>query len=134
MRLEYLYPYLAPSGITNTPTVAVTVNRDDVNRIATECVLAIDSDATGVFCVDLRENGDGIPCPTEINAGRFFTTSFFFTRAGINMPYYYVKLAYSESIPKLPRYNALPEGLYWIRHIDAPTLLMEDGQWRSTSI
>lgn len=134
VRVEYLYPYLAPSGITNTPTVAVTINRDDVNRIATECVLAIDSKATGVFCVDLRENKNGVPCPTEINAGRFFTTSFFFARAGINMPYYYVKLAYGEKIPELPKYNALPEGLHWIRHIDAPTILRKEGQWRSTAI
>lgn len=134
VRVEYLYPYLAPSGITNTPTVAVTITRDDVNRIATECVLAIDSKATGVFCVDLRENKKGVPCPTEINAGRFFTTSFFFARAGINMPYYYVKLAYGEKIPDLPKYNALPEGLYWIRHIDAPTILRKEGQWRSVAI
>ena len=134
VRLEYLYPYLAPSGITNTPTVAVTVNRDDINRIATECVLAIDPRATGIFCVDLRENENGIPCPTEINAGRFFTTSFFFARAGINMPYYYVKSAYGETIPNLPKYNALPAGLYWIRHMDAPTILRKEGQWRSIAI
>lgn len=134
VRLEYLYPYLAPSGITNTPTVAVTVNRDDINRIATECVLAIDPRATGIFCVDLRENENGIPCPTEINAGRFFTTSFFFARAGINMPYYYVKSAYDETIPNLPKYNALSAGLYWIRHIDAPTILRKEGQWRSIAI
>jgi len=130
-RLEYLYPYLSASGVTNTPTVAVTINRDDVNRIATECVLAVDPHATGIFCVDLRENKDGVPCPTEINAGRFFTTSFFFTRAGVNMPYYYVKLAYGEELPRLPRYNALPEGLYWIRHIDAPAILRRNGEWKS---
>ena len=133
-RLEYLYPYLAPSGITNTPVVAVTINRDDVNEIATECVLSIDENATGIFCVDLREDKDGVPNPTEINAGRFFTTSFFFTRAGINMPYYYVKLAYKERIPKLPKYNALPKGLYWIRHIDAPAVLREEGQWKGIRI
>jgi len=134
VRLEYLYPYLAPSGITNTPTVAATINRDDVNRIATECILRIDPRATGVFCVDLRENKNGVPCPTEINAGRFFTTSFFFAQAGINMPYHYVKLAYGEAIPDLPKYNALPAGLYWIRHIDAPTILRKEGQWRSMAI
>jgi carbamoyl-phosphate synthase large subunit len=131
-RLEYLYPQLAPSGITNTPVVSVTINRKGINDVATNCVLAIDKRANGIFCVDLREDKNGIPCPTEINAGRFFTTSYFFTRAGINMPYYYVKLAYGEEIPDLPKYNALPEGLYWIRHMDAMGVLRRDGQWKST--
>ncbi|MFX1343483.1 MAG: hypothetical protein ACFFBC_01015 [Promethearchaeota archaeon] len=133
-RLEYLYPYLAPSGTTNTPVVAVTIHRDDVNDIASRCVKVIDEKATGIFCVDLKENKDGIPCPTEINAGRFFTTSFFFTKAGVNMPYYYIKLAFDEEIPTLPKYNAIPKNLYWIRHIDAPAILKKGGEWRSIKI
>ncbi len=133
-RLEYIYPYLAPSGTTNTPVVAVTIHRDDVNKIATECVKSIDKNATGIFCIDLKENSDGVPCPTEINAGRFFTTSYFFTKAGINMPYYYVKLAFNEPIPNLAKYNAIPEGLYWIRHIDAPAVLKREGDWRCLRI
>jgi len=48
-RLEYLYPSLAPSGITNTPVVAVTINRDDINSIASDAVKAIDDNATGIF-------------------------------------------------------------------------------------
>lgn len=129
-RIEYIYPHLSPSGITGTPSVAVTINRDDVNEIATSCVLAIDSNATGIFCVDLKENKEGIPCPTEINAGRFFTTSFFFSYAGINMPYYYVKLAYNEKIPELPKYNALPSGLYWIRHMDSGPILLKHNEMK----
>jgi carbamoyl-phosphate synthase large subunit len=129
-RIEYIYPQLAPSGITGTPSVAVTIHRDDVNKIATECVLAIDPNATGIFCVDLKENKNGVPCPTEINAGRFFTTSFFFSHAGINMPYYYVKLAYKEKIPELPKYNALPAGLYWIRHMDSGPILLNESEFK----
>ena len=133
-RLEYIYPYLAPSGVTGTPAVAVTIHREDVNEMATKAVLAIDKEATGVFCVDLKENSEGVPVPTEINAGRFFTTSFFFTKAGINMPYIYVKLAYREKIPEVKKYNALPEGLYWIRHMDSGPLLIREGEWRSKKI
>ncbi len=125
-RIEYIYPHLAPSGITGTPGVAVTVSREDINKIATDTVLAIDKEATGIFCVDMKENESGQPVATEINVGRFFTTSYFFTKAGINMPYYYVKLAYKESIPELPKYNAIPAGIYWIRHIDAGYKLVKN--------
>ena len=133
-RLEYLYPYLAPSGVTNTPVVAVTINRDDINNVATEAVTSIDKNANGIFCVDMKEDPEGIFRPTEINVGRFFTTSYFFTKAGINMPYYYVKLAYNEEIPKFPKYNILPEGLYWIRHIDSPAVLVKEGEWSHTKL
>ncbi len=129
-RLEYIYPYLAPSGRTGTPVVAVTVHREDLNRVATACVRAIAPRASGIFCVDLREDEEGNIFPTEVNAGRFFTTSFFFTKAGINMPYYYVKLGLGEEIPDLPRYNSVPAGLYWIRHIDCPAVLVKEDEFR----
>jgi carbamoyl-phosphate synthase large subunit len=119
-RLEYIYPHLAPSGITGTPAVQRTIHDERVNKIGT---------------VDLKENSEGTPCATEINAGRMFTTSYFFSFASrmlrgdyyANLPYLYVKLAYKEAVPKLPKYNVLPENVYWIRHIDAPARLVKDG-------
>lgn len=130
-RLEYLYPSLAPSGVTNTPVVAVTINDEQVNEIAYKAIKSIDTHASGIFCVDLKEDEKGIVRPTEINVGRFFTTSYFFTKAGVNMPYYYTKLALDEEIPTLPKFNALPKGLYWIRHIDGPAVLINEGDWKN---
>lgn len=126
-RVEYLYPSLAPSGVTNTPVVARTIHRDDVNEMAVRAVRCIDPKATGVFCVDLRENKHGSPIPTEINCGRFFTTSYFFTEAGVNMPYYYVQMAFGEKLPPLQRFDAIPADWYWCRHIDCPGVLVKDG-------
>ena len=135
-RLEYIYPHLAPSGITGTPAVQRTIHDENVNRIATEAVLAIDPNFNGIACVDLKENAEGVPCVTEINATRMFTTSYFFSYASkilrgdynANIPYLYVKLAFKESIPEMPKYNILPENIYWIRHIDAPAKLVKDGR------
>lgn len=131
-RIEYIYPYLAPSGVTGTPIVARTIHDDNVNKMATEAVLSIDSNATGVFCVDLKEDKLGKVCPTEINAGRFFTTSYFFSFASkkfnlplANMPYVLIKLAFNETIPKGSKYNILPKDLYWIRHIDCSEHLVQ---------
>jgi len=135
-RVEYIYPHLAPSGITGTPAVQRTIHDEKVNKIATEAVLAVDPNFEGIACVDLKENDEGTPCATEINAGRMFTTSFFFSYASktlynnysANIPYLYVKLAYRENIPNIPKYNVLPEGLYWIRHMDAPARLVRNGK------
>lgn len=125
-RIEYIYPQLAPSGVTNTPVIAKTINDGHINEIAQRAVLAIDAYATGIFCVDIKEDKHGNPIPTEINCGRFFTTSYFFTKAGINMPYYYIKLGFGEKIPSLPKVNAVPKNWYWCRHIDCPPVLIKD--------
>jgi carbamoyl-phosphate synthase large subunit len=135
-RIEYIYPNLAPSGVTGTPAVQRTIHDDAVNEIGTKAVLAIDPKFNGIACVDLKEDKNGTPCVTEINAGRMFTTSFFFSYASkilrrdyyANIPYLYVKLAFEEEIPNIPKYNILPENVYWIRHIDAPAKLVKDGK------
>jgi len=135
-RLQYIYPYLAPSGITGTPTVQRTIKDETVNKTGTEAVLSIDPNFNGIACVDLKENDEGVPCVTEINAGRMFTTSFFFSYASKilrkdfygNIPYLYVKLAFKETIPNMPKYNILPTNIYWIRHVDAPARLVKNGK------
>jgi carbamoyl-phosphate synthase large subunit len=145
-RLEYIYPYLAPSGVTGTPSVQRTIHDSEVNKIGKEAVLAVDSKYNGIACVDLKENAEGTPCPTEINAGRMFTTSYFFSYAGTklydecgmpvewfsNIPYLYIKLAYKESIPQLSKFNILPKNLYWVRHMDSPARLIRNGQVMGT--
>lgn len=130
-RLEYIYPYLAPSGVTGTPSVQRTINDEAVNWIAKSSVLAIDKKPDGIFCVDLKETEHGDPIPTEINAGRFFTTSFFFSNAGhylnvdrANMPYMYLLLGLDKEFPKGSAFNILPEYLYWIRHMDCPARMV----------
>ncbi len=124
-RLEYIYPHLAPSGRTGTPTVAVTISDAEVNRVATEAVRSIDDEPHGLYCVDLREDSDGVPRPTEINAGRLFTTAHFYTAAGVNIPDLCVRLATGTAIEdRPPPYDPLPAGLFWIRHIDCPARLM----------
>ena len=96
-RVEYIYPNLAPSGITGTPTVQRTLNEKKINEASEIAVKLIDKKPHGVYSVDLKENKNGVPVPTEINCGRFFTTSYFFAYAGqmfkiprANMPYMYV--------------------------------------------
>jgi len=124
-RLAYVFGARMPSGQSSSPTIARTCHSEAVNRIGTQGIRAIDPVPNGIYCVDLKEDKNGVPCITEINAGRFFTTSIFFSTAGSNMPYYYLLSAYGEDLPKLPQYNALPEDLYWIRNIDLGDKLVE---------
>lgn len=135
-RVEYLFGHLFPSGQSSSPSIAKTVHRDDVNELATKAIKTLDKDATGIFCVDIKEDYKGRPCLTEINAGRFFTTSINFSVSGLNMPYYYVLmgLGLHDKLPDLPKYNGIPEGWYWIRMIDMGYKLVKGEKWSSKKV
>jgi hypothetical protein len=117
-RVEYLMGNLFPSGQSSSPSVARSVHNDSVNAIATEAILRVDDKASGIFCVDMKENKFGTPMVTEINAGRFFTTSNFFATYGSNMPDTYIKMGLGFDTPNLPQYNAIEPGIMWVRGVD----------------
>jgi carbamoyl-phosphate synthase large subunit len=116
-RLEWLYPHLSPSGRTGTPTVAVTVHDERVNETAKRAVEAVDSEPNGVYGVDLREDRAGVPRPTEINAGRFPTTSPLYHELGPNLVDLYVRLGAGEAFEPWGD-DIYPAGIQLLRHID----------------
>jgi carbamoyl-phosphate synthase large subunit len=123
-RLEYIYPNLAPSGRTGTPTIARTVHDHELNTTAFNTVVAIDPKPHGFYSVDLREDKDGIARPTEVNAGRCFTTSYLSTAAGVNFMDLWCCLIQGET-PYVEAVNSIPADLVWMRHIDCPELLLD---------
>jgi predicted ATP-grasp superfamily ATP-dependent carboligase len=132
-RLEYIFGNLTPSGQSSSPSVAKTVNRDDIDEIAQASIKAVSDKPHGVFCVDMKEGADGVPKVTEINVGRFFTTSNFFAHAGLNMPAMYIELALTGELKNHPKQlQALADDLYWVRMIDMGFKLVEGSKWSST--
>ena len=114
----------APSGVTGVTGTGVTVSDPALDEIAQKAILAIDRAPHGIWSVDLTYDVRGVPNPTEINIGRFFTTHYFFTKAGLNMPLILLKLAFGEEVPPLPRrINPLPHGLAWVRGMDIEPVL-----------
>lgn len=123
-RLYWEFASRAPSGVTGVTGTGVTVSDPEVDRVAEAAVSAVDAHPNGIFSVDLTYDEEKVPNPTEINIGRFFTTHYFFTAAGLNMPYLYVRAAFGEPLPEIPRrMNPLPEGLLWIRGMDREPVL-----------
>lgn len=125
-RLEYLYPHLTPEGLTGTPTRARIVHDDRVNAVAEDAVGIIDERPHGIYSVDMKEDADGHPRPTEINAGRGFTTFGLWSLYGPNFLDLVVRLAKDgrnwwivrPDLDEPRTRNALPNGLTLSRHID----------------
>ena len=123
-RLYWEFANRTLSGVTGITGTGVTISDIQVDEIAQKSILAVDPKPHGIFGVDLTCDQRGIPNPTEINIGRFFTTHLFFTRAGLNMPYILVKLAFDEPLPYVPRrLNPLTPGLAWVRGMDTEPVL-----------
>ena len=133
-RLEWVQSGLSPSGVTGTTAIQKTVHNNRVNKIAIDTVKTLDSKPNGIYVVDTKENKSGIPCVTEVNPGRFFTTSLFFSTIGINMPLIFVKLAYEEVIPKVSSTNSTPAEIYWVRIPDGGPVMIKDNKWTFTEI
>lgn len=125
-RLYWEFGNRAVSGVTGLTGTGVTVADPQLDELGLRAVAAVDPHPTGIFGVDFTYDDAGVPNPTEINIGRFFTTHLFFTRAGLNLPYLFVKLAFDEPFP-LParRFNPLPSGLAWVRGLDFLPLLTD---------
>lgn len=112
------------SGVTGITGVGETCSDAVVDQVALDTIHSIDPKPHGIFGVDLTYDNDGWPNPTEINIGRFFTTHYFFTKAGLNMPEIYSNIALDGVFPTLDKkINPLPDGLLWIRGMDVEPVL-----------
>ena len=128
-RLYWELGKTSPSGISGATGAGMTISDPKLDEIAIASIKSIDSNPNGIFSVDLTYDFSGIPNPTEINIGRFFTTHEFFTQAGLNMPEILIRLSYNEPLPQLAkRINPLENGLIWIRGIDFLPFLVRDSK------
>ena len=123
-RLYWEFGNRSVSGVTGITGTGITVSDKRLDSLAQRAIFAIDKEPNGIYGVDLTYDKQGVPNPTEINIGRFFTTHQFFTEAGLNMPYIYLRLAFGESIPKFKKkINPLPDDLAWVRGMDTEPVL-----------
>jgi len=139
-RLEYPFKHVSPSGITGTPSVARTVHDQRINKLGERAVKTIAKRPEGAFSVDIKEDSEGRPCVTEVDAGKFHTTMPLWGYAAhmhLGLPWYsnladlYVRLGTGEAPPSgIPRHDIFPAGYYMIRNIDSGVLLWREDGWK----
>lgn len=137
-RLHYLFGALMPSGSSSTPRVARLIDNPAINEVCEATVRAVDPRATGLFCIDLKEDRNGRPCVTEINIGRFFMITPLFDAVGRhNMADLYLRLALGERPEIAPgeRFGDIgPEETYLVREIDNEPEVLTAAEIRSRYI
>jgi carbamoylphosphate synthase large subunit len=126
-RLAYFGVDNIPSGVTSLSSLAKTVVAPAVVEVACRAVRAVAPGASGAFSVDLKEDSDGRPHVTEINAGRLFMAMTAFDRVlKHNTALTYVRLALGERLELHEEYDAV-DGYYMSRDLDTePYVLHAD--------
>jgi carbamoyl-phosphate synthase large subunit len=115
---ERLAPFGGPLGASSVAALAKTVNEPRVAAVCAAAIRAVDRLASGVYCFDVREDAQGVPCVTEINAGRFSMSTNLYDLVGKhNMAATYVRLALGKRSNVRGEYDAA-EGYYMVRNLD----------------
>jgi carbamoyl-phosphate synthase large subunit len=122
-RLHWANSRGSASGVSGATGVGETYQSTELDSIAYAAVQSIDRKPHGIYGVDCALDKKGVPNPTEINIGRFFTTIQFFAELGLNLPDLYCQLAF-EYTPNRALLNPLKPGWRWIRSMDKEPVLV----------
>ena len=128
-RLEYFMGRLVVSGISGNISRGRLVDEAAVRAVAEEAVRRISArvqePAHGLFTVDLREAGDGVPKVTEINVRHTAATSAL-AEGGANMTEAQVLTALGRRDEIGEVVTTLPQERVILRDIDGPPLLVAE--------
>lgn len=118
-RLYWEFSYLNLSGVTGITGAQITKKNQEIDRISEEVIRKSYSKPHGIISVDYTFDKNNIPNPTEIQASRFFTSTYFMATLGLNFPDLLVKIALDIEIPKFhTKYSPLEENWIWIKFVD----------------
>lgn len=132
-RQSWVHGNRAPSGITGVTGVGELFSDEELDKICIKSVNAVSSRPHGLYGVDLAYDSEGIPNPTEINIGRFFTTIEFFTSLGLNFPAIYKNIFLYNQFPDLEnKFSPLENNYLWIRNMDTRPKLVKKSELNST--
>jgi len=126
-RLSYLTSGTQAGPVSSVPALTKTVREPEIAALCARVIRALDPRASGVFGVDLRQDADGVARVTEINAGRFSSTTNLLDLTGKhNMTAVYLQAALGERVDLRDEYD-VAEYHYLLRDIDAvPRILREE--------
>ncbi|MBI2010382.1 MAG: hypothetical protein HYS86_04390 [Candidatus Chisholmbacteria bacterium] len=138
-RLRYHLTSDSATSLGVGTSVIRTTGRKEVGRIGRAAVAALDPEPDGIYAVDMTENKRGTPCVTEINAGRFVTTStMLLEKANCFFPWYAIQIFRGKPITLKKRFNPIKPNLYLVGgRIADPVLVTEKEvkipSWQSIS-
>lgn len=117
-RLSYFGGQARASGVASVAGLGKMVSAPQVAEVCERAIRALAPDVSGAFSIDLKESEAGVPCVTEINAGRFLSGTTIFDLTGRhNMALAYVRLGLGLPLEVERPYDVV-EDYYIVRDLD----------------
>jgi glutathione synthase/RimK-type ligase-like ATP-grasp enzyme len=117
-RLAYHVSGTSVSGVSSSASLAKMISDPGLLRLCVSAIRAVDTTASGMFFVDLKEDGHETARITEINAGRFANVPTIHDAVGPgNMALAYVQVALNE-MHRFRRAPVAKEAQYVLRGLD----------------
>jgi len=137
-KLSYFGGESQPSGTSSLSSLAKTIIDDRLVDTSKQAIRALSPTASGAFSIDLKEDSEGIPCITEINAGRFFIGMTAFDHvSNHNTASVFVDVALDTPVDVPEAYVTVPDH-YIVRDLDmlpgvfsADALFIAINPWRA---
>lgn len=134
-RIYWEFGYLNLSGVTGITGAQMTKRDKFIDELSERIIRNSIKMPHGIIAIDYTYDKDGIPNPTEIQASRFYTSTFFMASLGLNFPDILVKAALGIKIPEfINKYSPLEEGWVWIKFVDCLPKLVHKKEIESLGV
>jgi len=123
-RLYWEYANRAPSGVTGISGGQKAICDKGLHELSVKTVKCFADKPHGIIGIDFVLDHKGIPNPTEIQASRFYTSTYFLAQAGLNLPKILLELVLEQKLPEnYPIIDQIKEAPLWIKMMDTSPLL-----------
>ena len=121
-RLYFEHKEMTKSGVGYTGGV-MSIQRDDIHELSDEIVKSFGFVLNGPIGIDFVADHKGQLKLTEVQACRFYTTTYFLSLMGLNFPRILVD-TFRGDAPKLDKkINPVPAGMVWMQRFGADDTL-----------
>lgn len=122
-RLYWEHSDLAVSGVTGYTGANMTISNDYIHELSDKVVRSF-GPANGAMGVDYLIDENGNPAVTEIQASRFFTSTYFLALLGLNFPKLYIE-AFNGTPSLKDAVNPCKPGYLYIQRFGAKSKLIK---------
>lgn len=122
-RLYWEHTELTTSGVTGYSGANMTLSRKDIHELSDSIIRSFDWVPDGAVGIDYLGDANGEVKVTEVQASRFFTSTYPLALLGLNLPSMYVDVFRGFPV-ETKAVNPCPEGFVYIQRFGAESMMV----------
>ncbi len=125
-RLYWEFADRSPAGVTGITGGQKLIEDNQLSEMSERIVRFLSKKPHGCICVDYTLDSEGRPNLTEIQASRLYTSSFFMTKCGLNLPYILYKVGMGLPVKEEEKKVKIGSDMIWLKYCETfPELVNE---------